>query len=227
MKNLVKIMSPQHRIFLVDTPLGCFGLGSLLTSKLKQIEICGSENEFPQASDHIGKMDVKPDLILTDLSVGGKSAMSWIGNMLSLYPDLRILVLSSAQEDYYALRIINIGGAGYISKLSSCEYIVSSVEEALQKGMPVLSEKMNLNFLHSTTGRANRNVLNPINNLTNRQMEVLLMIGQGQTTSTIAETLTLSVKTIETHRSHIIKKLYLKNDFELIRYAILSLNEKI
>lgn len=206
-----------RRILIVDDhPVMREGL-SLLLAHEKDLEICGEFEDASRAFDAIAQL--KPDIAIVDLSLKGSSGLELIKNIKTNYPKVIILVLSMYDEALYAERVLRAGAAGYIMKQEATEKVLVALRQVLNGGI-YLSEKMSDKFMHQLVGGKPAAGGSLMERLSDRELEVFGLIGQGRGTRQIAEQLHLSVKTIESHRAHIKEKLNLKNATELVHRAI-------
>ena len=205
------------KILVVDDhPILREGLAQLIDQQ-KDLSVCGQFAEADHAFDAIGAL--KPNLALVDISLKGGSGIELLKNIKANYPKLLVLVLSMHDESLYAERVLRAGASGYIMKQEAAEKILEAIRKVLA-GEVYLSEKMRTKVMHHLVGgraQANGSLME---RLSNRELEVFGLIGQGRGTREIAEQLHLSVKTIESHRAHIKEKLNLKNATELVHRAI-------
>jgi len=207
--------STAKQIFIVDDhPLFREGLVGLVKRET-DLAVCGEADNAPQALSAIESS--KPDLVLADIGLPGKSGLELVKDIRAVRPELAVLVISMHDETLYAERVLRAGGRGYIMKQEGPEKILQSIRQVLD-GQIAVSEKMSARILGSLSDRrANNN--SPIARLTDREFEILQLIGQGKDSHVIAEQLHLSVKTVDAHRGNIKDKLGLKSGTELICYA--------
>jgi DNA-binding NarL/FixJ family response regulator len=205
------------RIIIVDDhPLFRKGLEQLIHSD-GRFAVCG------EAGDAAGAMDVirtlNPDLAIVDLSLPGANGIELIKNIRAEFPKLPILVLSMHDESLYALRALRAGANGYVMKHEAMDNVVQAVHEVFN-GRPYLSPAMAAQvitkFAHSPSGGE----ADPVDRLSDRELEILELIGKGNEVRQIGKRLHLSPKTVETHRAHIKEKLRLKNAREVVRFAV-------
>ncbi len=158
------------------------------------------------------------DLIILDLSLKKGSALDFIKFIRKHYGNIPVLVLSMYNEIYYAERALRVGANGYIMKEVITTHLMDAIHTVMN-GEIYLSERMKKKLLKSFSGQPAKEKGNLISQLTNRELEVYQLIGQGLTTREIAEKLFLSIKTIETYKENIKKKLKLRNSNELFKHA--------
>ncbi|MEO6337108.1 MAG: response regulator transcription factor [Verrucomicrobiota bacterium] len=206
-----------HKILIVDDhPILREGLAQLINQE-KDLRICGQFEEASKAFDSIATL--KPDLALVDISLKGSSGIELLKNIRTNYSKMFVLVLSMHDESLYAERVLRAGAAGYIMKQEAAEKVLEAIRKVL-KGEIYLSEKMSAKLMHQLVGGRATATGSLMERLSDRELEVFGLIGQGRGTRQIAEQLHLSVKTIESHRAHIKEKLSLKNATELVHRAI-------
>ena len=197
-----------------DHPVVRRGLRELLARE--GVEICG-EAETIQKALRLASVH-KPDLVIADISLREGSGIDLVKRLKAQYPAARILVASMHEEALYAERVLRAGAVGYVSKNEAVEKILDSVRVVLQGGI-YLSPAMTARLLKSRAPGAAPATRGEIAQLTDRELEVFDAIGRGLSTRTIAEELKVSVKTIETHRENIKRKLSLSNATELMQRA--------
>ncbi|MFZ2323962.1 MAG: response regulator transcription factor [Ignavibacteriaceae bacterium] len=168
--------------------------------------------------DNLRKHNI--DVVLLDISMPGKSGLDLIWDLKKEFPDKPILVLSAMSEEIYAKRAIKSGALGFMNKESAPELLVEAIRK-VESGKYFISEKMVELIANNMTGNKN-DKLHEI--LSEREFEVLRLIGNGKSVGDIAKILNLSVTTISTYRARILEKLKMKNNSELIQYCI---NEKL
>jgi len=217
--NMAKQFSEQKeatRIFIVDDhPVFREGLAGL-TSRERHWSVCGAADNAQDALAAIERL--KPQLVLVDISLPpGRSGLELIKDIRAIRPETAVLVISMHDEMLYAERVLRAGGRGYIMKQEGPEKILEAIRMVLG-GQLYLSGKMSTRILDSFSGQRGR-TKSPISQLTDRQLEILQLTGQGKDSHTIAKKLHLSFKTVDAHRAQIRAKLELKNYTELISYA--------
>lgn len=160
-----------------------------------------------------------PDLLVTDMTMPGRSGVEFIKDVLAAYPDLPILVLSMHDEMIHGERVLRAGARGYIMKEAGAEKILKAIRQVLD-GEVYVSAAMSAKLLDSLSGRRPRGSNSPIEKLSDREFEVFQLVGVGKSTREIAEQLHLSPKTVDVHRGHIKEKLDLKDATSLVRHAV-------
>ncbi|MBX7208944.1 MAG: response regulator transcription factor [Verrucomicrobiaceae bacterium] len=214
----------RKRVFIVDDhPVFRDGLRRVIESD-RGLTVCGEASAASQAFDAIRRE--KPDLVITDISLPGKSGLELLQDLHAFDPALPVLVISMHDESVYAERVLRAGGRGYVMKQEGPAGMLVAIQRVLS-GKVAVSEKMAAEILdsisrpHQQEGEAAT-----IGKLTSREFEVLRLIGQGKDSHDIADTLHLSIKTVDTHRGNIRQKLGLRNGTELIHYAVRWLGEE-
>jgi DNA-binding NarL/FixJ family response regulator len=207
-----------HRIFLVDDhPVFRHGLRGLISQE-GDLEICGEAESTEEALERIP--EIGPDIVLVDLSLKGVSGIELIKALKASTPGLPTLVLSMHDEDLFAERAIRAGASGYVMKHEAAERVVDAIRRTIQ-GDLVLSRELSETLLRrALQGRGDARPGSPLEALSDRELEVFEHIGRGLGTREIAETLHISVKTVETHKANIKEKLDLHNATELLRAAV-------
>ena len=202
------------RILIVDDhPMMREGLRTLI-SREHDLAICGEAETAGQALDAVANL--KPDLVLADISLPGRNGVELIKDIRSLQPAVLMLVISMHDESLYAERVLRAGARGYIMKQESGPTMIQAIRQVLA-GRIYLSGKMSARILENVAGK--RAKASPIERLSDREFEVFQLIGRGKSTVQIAEELHLSTKTVEAHRAHVKAKLDLKTMPELISFA--------
>jgi DNA-binding NarL/FixJ family response regulator len=205
------------RIVIVDDhPLFRKGLEQLIHSE-DGFAVCGEANNAPEAMDVIRKLD--PDLAIVDLSLPGANGIELIKNIRAEFSKLPILVLSMHDESLYALRALRAGAEGYVMKHEAMANVIQAIREVFS-GRPYLSPAMAAQVITKFAHRQAEGEADAVERLSDRELEILELIGKGNDVRQIAKVLHLSPKTVETHRSHIKDKLDLKNSREVARFAL-------
>lgn len=205
------------RVFIVDDhPLVRQGLAQIIDSQ-EDLELCGEAEDSPSAMK--GVEQTKPDAIIVDISLQGNNGLELIKNIKAVHEEIPILVFSMHDESIYAQRALRAGAKAYVMKKESSDKIVEAIRKIL-KGEIYVSSRVADQVLHQIVNGPANTTASPIDRLTDRELEVVQLIGRGLSTREIAESLNLSVKTIESHRAHVKEKLSLRNATELVQFSV-------
>ena len=210
--------SVKSRIYIVDDH-AMFREGlRYVIDREPDLTVCGDTADADEALRNIDEL--KPDLVIADISLSGTTGIDLIKAIRSKYEDLPVLVVSMHEESLYAERALRAGATGYVMKQEPAKTVKLAIRKVLG-GDIHLSEKMATSMLGKfmRSGEA-RQPDSPIETLSDRELEVFRMLGQGKTTRQVAEELNLSVATINSFRNRIKEKLNLKNSTELMLHAI-------
>ncbi|SEM01146.1 DNA-binding response regulator, NarL/FixJ family, contains REC and HTH domains [Syntrophus gentianae] len=207
----------KKRVLIVDDhPILRKGLSLLINSEPDLTVVAEADN----AQRALEKIEAhKPDLLIVDISLPGIDGIELIKTVKLTHRDLPALVVSMHDESLFAERALRAGARGYIMKQEALEKVLVAIRRVLA-GEIFVSEKIATSMLEKMVSSEDRAVSSPIDLLSNRELTVFRMIGQGYKTSQIAEKLHLSVKTIESYRAHIKEKLKLADGTDLLKYAI-------
>jgi len=210
-------VAAKRRIFLVDDhPITRQGVAVLINQE-PDLEVCGEADSAPKAFDLLQKANA--DLAVVDISLKTTSGIELTKNLKVLLPDLPILIMSMHDESLYAERALRAGAKGYVMKQEASDSILSAIRRILG-GELYLSEKMKEKMLHRLVHNRKDEVVFSIDTLSDREMEVFQLIGNGFSTRQIATKLNLSVKTIDSYREHLKLKLHIEKGADLVRHAI-------
>ncbi len=199
-----------------DHPLFRQGLGSLINQQ-PGFAICG---EAESANEALAAMEtLRPDAAIVDLSLKSGSGLDLIKNIKSRFPDTAIVVLSMHDERHYAERAIRAGATGYVMKSESPNTVIEALKRVLA-GKLHLSEQMQAHAVEKFVRGASPVAPSPPEVLSNREMEVFRLLGEGLETRRIAEILGLNIKTVQTFCAKIKDKLHLANASELMRESV-------
>lgn len=212
-----RLSRDKRKVLVVDDhPIVREGLADLI-NKEEDLVVCGCAEDIPQTLKAIRK--APPDVVTVDISLEGASGLELIKEIKTQFPNLPVLALSMHQEALYAERALRAGAQGYITKHEATKKVIVALREVLG-GQLYLNDRMKEKLLYNLVGgRPSEGGLSPTKRLTDRELEVFSLLGQGQATRQIAERLCLSVKTVETYRSRIKEKLGLSSGTELLRCA--------
>jgi DNA-binding NarL/FixJ family response regulator len=208
---------PPKKILLVDDhPLMRRGQADLL-GREPDFTVCGEVGTAHEAMAAIAKL--APDLVLTDMALPDKHGLELIKDIQALHPGLPVLAMSMQEESLYAARVLRAGGRGYVMKAEGPERLATAIREVFS-GRVALSPRMAAKVLESMVGPVGKTGAGPEARLSDRELEVLRLFGEGWSTEEIGDRLHLSPKTVDVHRAHIKEKLELKTTPEFQRYAI-------
>jgi len=208
------------RIILVeDHPIFRKGLAQLINNE-KSMEVVGEAEDSVEALRIV--KEEKPDLVIIDITLKDRNGIELIKDIRLRFNDMLIIVLSMHDEKIYAERALRAGARGYIMKQEAPETILEAINHVLSDNIFVSDEIATRIFNMFFDGRS-KEESSPIDLLTDRELEVFQLIGQGFGTREIAGKLHISVKTVENHRAHIKEKLNLKSAIELVQQATLWL----
>jgi DNA-binding NarL/FixJ family response regulator len=160
-----------------------------------------------------------PDLVITDMTMPGRGGLEMIKDLKALHPTLPVLVVSMHDELLHGERALRAGARGYIMKEAGGEKLLEAIRKVLN-GEIYVSQQMSAKILNLFSSGRSQARNSPIEKLTDREFEVLHLIGEGKSTKDIAAQLNLSSKTVDVHRGHIKEKLELKDVTSLVRYAV-------
>ena len=207
----------KQKILIVDDhPIFRFGLEQVLNSEA-DLEVCGGAASAPEGLDAVRRL--KPDLVLVDVALNGANGIELIKQIRAENPKVLILVISMHDESLWALRALRAGAQGYLMKREALEGVTAAARAVLA-GKIHVSQALNDQLLFQLARGTNNPADSPVTRLTDRELEILQLVGLGHGTRQIAEELHLSPKTVETHRLHMREKIGLKTSQELVRFAV-------
>jgi DNA-binding NarL/FixJ family response regulator len=207
----------KSRIFVVDDhPIVRQGLALMINAE-NDLMVCGEAEEAQTALQAI--VECKPDILIIDISLNGPDGLELVKHVRTLFPDLPILILSMHDETTYAERALRAKANGYIMKQEATDKVLVAVRRILN-GEIYLSERMANKILQQYMAGPAAVGQSRITELSDRELEVFRLIGDGHSTRRIAEELHLSIKTVETYQAHIKEKLLLRSGRELVQQAI-------
>jgi len=195
-----------------DHPLFRQGLKHAF-NEIEDIEIISEAGTATEVLDKVRSQEFS--LILLDIAMPGKGGLELLKQLRNEFPTTPVLILSVYPENQYAIRFIRAGASGYLTKESSIDTLIQAVRKVAGGGKYAsaqVTEKLAFDFLNPDKP--------PHETLSDREFQVFSMMASGKSLTEIAKELTLSVKTISTHRSRILDKMKLKNNAEMIHYAI-------
>jgi DNA-binding NarL/FixJ family response regulator len=207
----------KKKILLVDDhPIFRHGLRELL-DRQPGLAVCGHAESASGALEEMRRC--KPDLAVVDISLRGTNGIELVKSMKTELPHLAIVMLSMHDESLYALRALKAGALAYVMKADGPQSVLDAICNALQ-GKVFVSPRFEELLIFRAVHGSETDSASPIDRLSDRELEVLTMLGRGHPTRSIAKELNLSVKTIETHRAHIKEKMGFSDGNEMVRFAI-------
>jgi DNA-binding NarL/FixJ family response regulator len=207
----------RKRILVVDDhPFMRAGLAQLIDRQPDMV-VGGEAGNPAEALQAIER--VQPDLVLSDITMPGRSGAEFIKDLDALHPTMPVLVISMHDELIYAERMLRAGARGYIMKEAGGEALLAALRQVL-RGEIYVSPRLSARILEGLSGEKPRQSNSPIAKLTDREFEVFQLIGQGKSTHDIAAQLHLSTKTVDVHRSNIKGKLGIEDGTALVRHAV-------
>jgi DNA-binding NarL/FixJ family response regulator len=205
-----------------DHPIVRQGLRRIVEGQ-QDLVVCGEAETLDDVRAALDERQA--DVLICDISSKNGNGIDLVRHARAHHPQLRILVLSALDETLYAERVLSMGANGYITKESSTDEFLVSMRCVLD-GHIYVSETIRRNVLRRYAGRMSPRPDDPIDRLSNRELQILHMIGKGMGTRETAQSLHLSVKTVESHRQSIKRKLNLSTATQLMRYAVLDLAKR-
>lgn len=210
-------MGKKTKVLIVDDhPIVRQGLIQLINQESNFV-ICGDAGDIPSAKEAIAKN--KPEVVLVDITLGQASGIRLIEDIAHQYPEILTIALSMHDESVYGERCLKAGARGYIMKQEEPENVIAAIKK-VTSGEVYISENLREFFLNKFINKKYKTPGSSISSLSNRELEVFQLFGQGLKTQQIASELNLSVKTIETHVEHIKRKMNFSNLHELTTNAI-------
>lgn len=210
-------MATNKKVYIVDDhPLMRKGLVMTIEKEMG-FEVSGQNESAEGALSEI--VNDVPDVAVVDISLPGMNGIELIKNLLHQLPDLKILVVSRHDEELYAERALRAGAKGYLMKLEAAETLITAIRQILNGGI-YLSDKIGTKMLMKLTSGNTSKSDNPLDVLSDRELEVFELTGKGLSTRDIGSKLHISVKTVESHRANIKDKLHLESANELMRHAV-------
>lgn len=189
---------------------------SALIAQEDDLEVCGECGDMEAARQLLD--DLAPDVMIVDISLRTGNGLELVKHTVAAHPEVKMLICSMHDESLFAERCLRAGAAGYLNKEAASEQLINAIR-TIREGKTFVSPQLAERLLNRIVGGGSA-VRSPIESLTDREIEVFGLIGQGLTTRQIAERLSLSYKTIESYRENIKAKLSLKNAAELSRHAV-------
>ncbi|SPE53217.1 Two component transcriptional regulator, LuxR family [Verrucomicrobia bacterium] len=221
---MAKAPVEKSRVFIVeDHPLFREGLRQMI-DRNAALMVCGQAADAAAALRAVA--DLKPDLVLVDISLEGGNGIELIKCLKAKHEDLPILVISMHDESLYAERALRAGALGYVMKSEPTRVVKAAIFKVLG-GDIFLSEKMSSSVLAKLLRGKTDVPVSPIEQLSDRELEVFQMLGEGKASRQIAEELNLTIPTIHSFRNRIKEKLQLKNSTEMMLHAMQWVRERV
>jgi DNA-binding NarL/FixJ family response regulator len=216
MTTLAEIRNKIRVLLVDDHPIVRKGLGQLINQE-SGWEVCGEAEDATAALKAVGTL--KPNVVVLDLSLKGTNGLELLKILKTRHPKVPVLVLSMYEESLYAERALRAGAKGYLMKQEGTEKVIGAIRKIVA-GEVCVSEALASQMLSRLTNDGEGADRSPTDRLSDRELEVFQLIGNGLTTRQIAEKLLISIKTVESYREHLKDKLKLKNGTELVRQAV-------
>ena len=209
-------VSRNHRVFIVDDhPLVREGLANLINQQA-DVTVCG------EAEDSTGAMSgiqaIQPDVVLVDISLKNESGLELVKTLKNQFPDLAVIVISMHEEALYAERALHAGARGYVMKRETTKNVLTAIRRVLE-GDVYVSDRV-VNSMAKRMSSRKTAAAEPVERLSDRELEIFRLLGQGRTPSQIAEDLRLSLKTVQAYCARAKEKFGVTSLTELLRAAI-------
>jgi DNA-binding NarL/FixJ family response regulator len=215
---------PKLRVFLADDHAVLRSGLRLLVNAQPDLEVVGEAGDGIEAIEGVTALASagKVDVVVLDIGMPRLSGLEALRRLKVSLPHLAIVILTMHASEPYLFQVIQAGGAGYVLKQTADEHLLGAIRDAA-RGRPFLYPTMETrllaDYLHRAL-RAGHRAASAFLSLTEREREVLVLVAQGHTNQEVADQLNISVKTVETHRAHLMNKLGLQTRAELVRYAL-------
>lgn len=207
----------KSRVLVVDDhPIVRQGIAQLINRE-DDLAVCCEAGDAEQALEELARRPC--DIAIVDMSLPGISGIELIKTLRVRHPAMPILVISMHDESLYAERALRAGARGYIMKQEATEKVLTAIRRILH-GETYVSDRMHAKILQRIIDNRSETPASPVSHLSDKEIEILRLIGMGLGTSDIARELNRSVKTVEAHRANIKEKLDLKTATELVRFAV-------
>ena len=207
----------RRRVLLVDDhPIVRQGLRRMIEQE-PDLEVCGEAGGPGEASQLL--RELQPDVVVVDLSLREGDGIEIVKEVRAQYPAIKVLVLSMHDEMIYAERLLGAGASGYLMKHAASDQFLVALRRVLA-GATYVSEAVGSRMIQKFATGRDPGAASPVDALSNRELQILQMIGRGLSTRQMAESLKLSVKTVESHRQRIKRKLELASGAQLVQYAV-------
>lgn len=213
----------KHRVFVVDDhPIFRHGIVQVIDSE-PEFAVCGEASSATEALTAL--REAPADIVVLDVSLQGCNGIELIKHLATEHPKLPVLVLSMHDERHYALRALRAGAGGYVMKREHVDNFIGALRRVLA-GKIYVSDALAEQLIHQALRGGGSEASSPVDLLSDREVEILQLVGQGRSSRDIAEQLHLSTKTVESHRLRMKEKLGLKSAAELVRFAMSWVEEQ-
>ncbi|PLX09060.1 MAG: DNA-binding response regulator [Marinilabiliales bacterium] len=209
MDKICIVLVDDHKMFRE-------GIKSVL-SEDKNINVCGEAGTYDEAINTISNKN--PDIVLTDITLPGKSGIELCKTISEKFPDVKILMLSMHQSEEFVMNSIKNGASGYLPKETGHEELLFAIKK-IHQGEIYFNHDISQTIIKGYRKTESEEEPDPRQILSKRELEVLKLYAEGYTNTEIAESLFISVRTVESHKTHILQKLNLKSQVDLIKTAI-------
>lgn len=211
------MVEAKHRVFVVDDhPIFRHGIVQVINTEM-EFQVCGEASSATEALTAL--REISADIVVLDVSLQGCNGIELIKHLLAEHPKLPILVLSMHDERHYGLRALRAGAGGYVMKREHVDNFIVALRRVLA-GKIYVSEALSEQLIQQALHGKNSEAVSPIDLLSDRELEILQLVGQGRGSREIAEQLHLSTKTVESHRLRMKEKLGLKSASDLVRFSM-------
>jgi DNA-binding NarL/FixJ family response regulator len=211
------MMTRKRRVFVVDDhPLVREGLANLINAQT-DLMVCGDAEDSAQAVLKIRK--AQPDVALIDISLKNESGLELVKDLRGQFPQVALIVLSMHDEALYAERALGAGAQGYVMKREASKNVLASIRRVLEGGVYV-STTVASRMARTITSPREASSGSPVERLSDRELEIFRLLGQGRTTAQIASDLNLSLKTVQAYCARAKEKFGVDSLVELLRAAI-------
>lgn len=204
-------------LIVEDHPIFRMGLADLIEQEA-DLMVCGHAKDA--SAGQIKIAELHPDLVIVDLALGSSNGLDLVSTIKAEFAELPVLVLSTYDEKIYAERCLYAGARGYVNKKEASDLVINAIRHILE-GNIFLSQSMTDSILNKFHDKSHNSNDTPVKKLSNRELEVFTLIGNGMVPGAIAKHLHISSKTVYSHTERIKEKLNIKHSSELVRFAVL------
>ena len=207
----------KTRIFVADDhAIVRRGLAAVIGDE-SDLELCGEAEDCATATSEVNRL--RPDVVIADISLRGNDGIELIKNIKAFDPRIQIVVFSVHDESVYALRVLKAGAKAYVTKQEVASKVIDAIRK-VRSGQIYVSERISRQMLNRFVKGDDEVSDSPVAGLSDRQLEVVTLIGSGLATREIAARLHMSVKTVETHRAHIMARVNVTSAARLVQFCI-------